>query len=677
MLQLRLRVALRGSRHRARSDSYTCWRPPVGSGDADQEHIIESETIDRRVRRTRLDARLRRAFPTIQFALDASAWAVAIPVTTILRYDFRLRPIDGLGVTEVVVAAIVLQGIVGLKVGLYRRRYHYGSFDEVRVLGISMAVVAVALFVVAQIGGGGLVPRTVPLLAAGLALVIAVVVRYTARLLEDGYYHPSTPGVEPIVVFGAGHSGAQISRGLLRSGESPYRPVAFLDDDSRKARTRVNGVRVRGTGADALEVARQYGATAVLVAVPSISGDRLREVSTPLLEAGLKVLVLPRFSEVFDALGESVDVADIRPMTIADLLGRHPTEVDLQAIAGYITGRRVLVTGAGGSIGSELCRQLHHFDPAALYFLDRDESGLHQTQLSIEGRALLDAPTLLLADIRDRDRIFELFQAHRPDVVFHAAALKHQPLLEFNPSEAWKSNVVGTHNVLEAAETSGVRRFVNVSTDKAADPIGVLGYSKRICERITADTAKRTGLPYVSVRFGNVLGSRGSVLGVFEEQVRAGGPVTVTDADVTRFFMTVEEAVALTIQAGAIGAPGEVLVLDMGEPVRIEDVARRIIQQSGRDIAIVHTGLRPGEKLHEVLFGRGERDERRHHPLISQVSVPPLSFSDARAACSVDGRLSMSPAALEIATEWKATPPSVDPTPSRGGTRPADDSDGG
>jgi FlaA1/EpsC-like NDP-sugar epimerase len=650
---------------------------PVGRARRAQEHIIDSDENDRGVRWKRLDAQLRRAFPLIQYVLDASAWAVAIPLTTFLRYDLRLRPIDPLGVTTVVVVAIVLQGVVGLGVGLYRRRYHYGSFDEVRVLGISMAVVAGALFVVAQLGRGALVPRTVPLLAAGLALVIAVMVRYVTRLLEDGYYMPSTREVEPIVVFGAGQSGAQISRGLQRSSDSPYRPVAFLDDDPRKARTRVNGVRVRGTGADALDVARRYGATAVLVAAPSISGDRLRELSEPLLEAGLRVLVLPRLNELFDAVGESIDVTDIRPMTIADLLGRHPTDVDVASIAGYVSGRRVLVTGAGGSIGSELCRQLHTFGPSALYMLDRDESGLHETQLSIEGRAMLDAPTLLLADIRDRDRVFELFQLSRPDVVFHAAALKHQPLLEFNASEAWKTNVVGTQHVLEAAEASGVRCLVNVSTDKAADPIGVLGYSKRICERLTAEAAARTGRPWVSVRFGNVLGSRGSMLGVFEEQVRDGGPITVTHPDVTRYFMTVEEAVALTIQAGAIGEPGQVLVLDMGEPVRIEEVARRMIQQSGGDLAIVHTGLRPGEKLHEVLLGQGERDLRPTHPLISQAYVPPLSFDAVRRACSVDGRLSMSAAAMAIAAEWGTQrTEAADDSPTPAGSPRPDDLDG-
>jgi FlaA1/EpsC-like NDP-sugar epimerase len=284
--------------------------------------------------------------------------------------------------------------------------------------------------------------------------------------------------------------------------------------------------------------------------------------------------------------------------------------------------------------------------------LDRDESGLHATQLSIEGKALLDSPSLLLADIRDRDRLFGIFAQFRPEVVFHAAALKHLTLLEQNPAEGWKTNVVGTRNVLEASEAVGVPRFVNVSTDKAADPCSVLGYTKRLGERMTADVAARTGLAYASVRFGNVLGSRGSMLGTFQAQVEAGGPITVTDPDVTRYFMTVQESVALTIQAGALADPGQVLVLDMGEPVRIADVARRLAETAVPPVSIIYTGLRPGEKKREVLLGAGEQDERPRHPLISQVAVPPLSFEAARSVCVTAGTLSVSSTSLELACGW-------------------------
>ena len=301
--------------------------------------------------------------------------------------------------------------------------------------------------------------------------------------------------------------------------------------------------------------------------------------------------------------------------------------------------------------------------------LDRDESGLHATQLELEGRALLDSPSLVLADIRDRERVFQVFQQHRPEVVFHAAALKHLPLLEFNPSEAWKTNVVGTHHVLEAAEAAGVARLVNVSSDKAADPTSVLGFVKRICERLTAEVADRTGLPYVSVRFGNVLGSKGSMLGVFERQIRDGGPITVTHPDVTRYFMTSEEAIALTIQAGAIGQPGEVLVLDMGEPVRIVEVATRLAEQSPSTVADrLHRAASRARSCTRCSSAPARSTCGPTHPLISQVPVPPLRFDDARAACSVDGRLVLSAASLEIAAEWGL---------GEAADRPSSDHDGG
>jgi FlaA1/EpsC-like NDP-sugar epimerase len=320
-----------------------------------------------------------------------------------------------------------------------------------------------------------------------------------------------------------------------------------------------------------------------------------------------------------------VSTSDIRPVTHADLLGRHEVDTDVESIAGYVTGKRVLVTGAGGSIGSELSRQLYRFAPASLVLLDRDESALHAVQLSIEGRALLDSRNLVVADIRDRDRVLAVFEEHRPEVVFHAAALKHLPLLEMHPVEALKTNVWGTQNLVDAAIATGVEKFVNISTDKAADPCSVLGYSKRLAERLTATASDHDGAVFLSVRFGNVLGSRGSVLTAFAAQIEAGGPITVTHPDVTRYFMTVEEAVQLVIQAGAVGRDGEALVLDMGEPVKIDDVAKRLIGEADRPIEIVYTGLREGEKLHEVLFGADERGERPCHPRISHVSVPPLS----------------------------------------------------
>jgi FlaA1/EpsC-like NDP-sugar epimerase len=355
------------------------------------------------------------------------------------------------------------------------------------------------------------------------------------------------------------------------------------------------------------------------MAIPSADAQLVREISALGRAADLEVKVLPSVNEL---LGGSVALIDIRTPTMADLLGRREIDTDVAAIAGYLTGRRVLVTGAGGSIGSELCRQIARFEPAELFMLDRDESALHSVCLSLHARATMESPSLVLADIRDYDALATSFARLQPEVVFHAAALKHVPLLECFPSEAVKTNVWGTRNVLDAAQSVGVERFVNISTDKAADPGSVLGYSKRIGECLTARTAEDWGCNYVSVRFGNVLGSRGSVLTTFQAQIDAGGPVTVTHPDTTRFFMTVEEAVQRVIQASVIGRPGEALVLDMGAPVRIKDVAERMIADAGQDLQIEYIGLRGGEKLHEVLLGPGEEDRRPSHPLVSHVRVP-------------------------------------------------------
>jgi FlaA1/EpsC-like NDP-sugar epimerase len=351
----------------------------------------------------------------------------------------------------------------------------------------------------------------------------------------------------------------------------------------------------------------------------------MREIRRRTLDAGMAFKVLPSVSEL---LNHRVGVADVRDPQISDLLGRHQIETDLDAIAGYLRGKRVLVTGAGGSIGSELCRQLARFKPGELMMLDRDESALHAVQLSLRGHVALDDPELILADLRDSETVKAIFAARRPEVVFHAAALKHLPLLERHPGEAVKSNIWGTLTVLEAAR--GVERFVNISTDKAADPASVLGYSKRITERLTAYADAVNPGTFLNVRFGNVLGSRGSVLTAFTAQVAAGGPITVTHPEVTRYFMTVQEAVQLVIQAAAIGRGGEALVLDMGQPVRIAEVARCLADQAPVPIDIVYTRLQSGEKLHEVLFGTGERDVRPLHPLISHVTVPALDPESVR-----------------------------------------------
>jgi len=336
---------------------------------------------------------------------------------------------------------------------------------------------------------------------------------------------------------------------------------------------------------------------------------------------GIALRVIPTSAEI---VGGAVKLGDISNVTEEDLLGRKQVQVDEASIEDLIKGKRVLITGAGGSIGSEIARQVHRYQAAFVGMLDRDESALQEVQLSIDGRGLLASDELLLADIRDPATINAIFDQIRPDIVFHAAALKHLPLLEKFPNEAHKTNVQGTGNVLRAALAAGVPVLVNISTDKAADPISVLGRSKKATERMTAGATPRAQGRYVSVRFGNVLGSRGSVLNTFRRQIMEGGPVTVTHPDITRYFMTITEAVHLVLQAAAIGAHGETLVLNMGEPVRIADVAAQMVAKSGRNIEIVYTGLRPSEKMTEVLTSEDEQPRVGSHPSISHVSGNPL-----------------------------------------------------
>ena len=563
--------------------------------------------------------------------VDGVAWFFGLTFAALARFDFVIDEVEFLAVAGFAVAAILLQFLIGHFLHLYRGRYRYGSFDEVS--GLSAAVISVGLILTAfdyfafEVRP---IPASTPLMGSLVALILMFAVRYVWRYLLERSLRPDAETATKALVFGAGDGGTQVVQSMIRDPYSIYLPVGILDDDPMLKNRRVSGVHVMGTRNDIETAASKTGATTLIIAIARADAALIRDVNAIASGAGLAVKVIPSVSEIVDG---KISSADIRDINEADLLGRHQIETDLDSIAHTLRGKRVLVTGAGGSIGSELCRQIYRYDPAELIMLDRDESALHAVQLALHGRAMLDDDSTVLADIRDEARVKEVFDDRRPEVVFHAAALKHLPLLEKYPAEAVKSNVWGTLTVLRAAQSIGVATFVNISTDKAANPISVLGYSKRIAERLTAQIAAETdGGTYLSVRFGNVLGSRGSVLTAFASQIEAGGPVTVTDPDVTRYFMTVQEAVQLVIQAAAIGRDGEALVLDMGEPVRIADVAQQLVSQSPDPIEIVYTGLRPGEKLDEDLFGDGEVDERPIHPLISHVAVPPLEAERLRSA---------------------------------------------
>lgn len=560
-------------------------------------------------------------------ALDALAWTLAILVFTILRYlDIPggvpwARTCTGIGI------ALGLYMTIGSLHWIYDVRHPIGSKEDAHAVAKTVGYTAAALSAISILfPSGRLLAFSVPVAAGAGVMSISLGARLLWRTLHESTLRPER--AKPAIVLGAGNAGSQLIAQMRTDPNSPFIPVGLLDDDSAKRFLQVQGVPVLGNRTCLRRAAEETGAEVLIIATPSARSDLFRDVSEAARALGIKVQVLPNLRQI---LNGRVGLRDLRDIDITDLLGRDPVHIDLEASAGYLRGKRVLVTGAGGSIGSELCRQLVPFEPGKLLMLDRDESALHALQLSIAGHGLLNTDDVVLADIRDPEALRVIFQKHRPQVVFHAAALKHLPMLEQYPDEAWKTNVLGTANVLEAARAVGVEVFVNISTDKAANPTSVLGYSKRIAERLTAGVAHEASGKYVSVRFGNVLGSRGSVLPAFADQISRGGPVTVTHPDVTRFFMMIPEACELVIQAAAVGRDGEAMVLEMGQPVRILDVATQMIEMSGRnDVEIVFTGLREGEKMHEVLFGQAEGQRKTSHVLIDAVPVPAMAIHEVR-----------------------------------------------
>jgi FlaA1/EpsC-like NDP-sugar epimerase len=557
---------------------------------------------------------------------DAAIWFVAIYGATWLRFDFKIAPVLVASTLVFAAAAVIVHLFVGTVIGPYAVGHRRGSFEETTDIGRTVVVTSAGLAIWALTAHPQVVPRSVPVVAGAFALVGMFAVRFLIRSWRSRHT-ASQENERRVIVFGAGEAGRRLLRSMSDM-DSGFFPVALLDDDKAKQRLRIDGVRVRGARKDIDDVARKFDATALVLALPLANAETIRELSSLAADAGLDVLVLPPLRDI---IGGNPTSYDLRDVNLEDLLGRRPITMDTTVIAEQLAGRSVLVTGAGGSIGSELCRQIARFGPAKLFLLDRDESGLQATQLSLTGQGLLQGDEVILANIRDVKTLRTVFEQARPDIVFHAAALKHLPLLESFPLEAWKTNVLGTANVLTAAAEAGVGTFVNISTDKAADPTCVLGYSKRLAERLTADFARTQPGRYVSVRFGNVLGSRGSVVHAFAAQIEAGGPITVTHPDVERFFMLIPEACQLVLEAASIGTDGEVMVLEMGEPVKIFDMATTLIGLSGRkDIDIIYTGLRPGEKITEDLFSMNEDRRATTNSLVTSVGVPTLSVDEVQ-----------------------------------------------
>jgi FlaA1/EpsC-like NDP-sugar epimerase len=429
------------------------------------------------------------------------------------------------------------------------------------------------------------------------------------------------------LIVGAGEAGRAIARDLRRVESFGLQPIGFLDDRLAGRRRTMSGLPILGRTEDLAAVARVQQVEAVIVAIPSLPSREIRRLVSAAAAEGLTVRFLPSFG---DALERPARLSDLRRLSMARLLGRDEHRVVRPGSAAVLAGKRVLVTGAGGSIGSELCRQVRSFGATKILLLDHDESNLHRLKMELEGEALLESDDVIIADIRDQARIDQIFADWRPQVVFHAAAHKHLPLLEQHPCEGAKANIFGTRSLVQASVAHDVERFILISTDKAADPTSVLGATKRVAELIVSAHAT-AATKFSSVRFGNVLGSRGSFVSVLAEQVERGDPVTVTHPDVTRYFMTVEEAVGLVLEAAAMAEFGEVFVLDMGEPVKILDLVHNYaieLHLDPQELEIRYTGLRPGEKLNEALFSVDERRLPTAHPRIFATRPQPVPLDE-------------------------------------------------
>jgi len=558
-----------------------------------------------------------------QWFMDAGAWAIALVAAAVLRYDFVLTRID-LGTLAAVIAVVcVVQWLVGIWGWLYQGRYWGGSLEEVRALGWVLGLETLVLgtvfvFIALPLG----LPRSLVFLAAPMAFCLMLCIRYVRRLVRERAHQASAVGGRHTLIYGAGSLGTITVQRMIMDARAPYQPVGFLDDDEAKANLSYRGIRVLGGLGDLAEVAKETHATVLIVAIADITPklmSRVMALATPL---EMDVKLVPTLEKT---LGRQAVIGEVRDIGVEDLIERPPVTLDLESIAKYLSGKRVLVTGAGGSIGQELCAQIKKYGPSKLIMLDHDETHLQDTEFTLWGTGLLMRPEIVLADIRDKSALTRVFNEWKPDVVFHAAALKHVPMLQRHPEEAWNTNVIGTLNVLECARAVGTGVFVNISTDKAANPTTVLGHSKRLAECLTSWMGEQTGKRYCSVRFGNVFGSRGSMVPLFKKMIDRGGPITVTHEDATRYFMTIPEACQLVVQAGAIGTGGDVLILDMGTPVRVMDIVQKLIDISGKDCPVEITGMREGEKINEVLFS-GE--EKTHLTVLpngtKRAAVPPL-----------------------------------------------------
>lgn len=545
----------------------------------------------------------------------------AILINLALFGSFYLRFEEGLPadyfityLEAAIIATIVL--LVAFHIfGLYRNIWRYASVRE--LLSITYAVIvgaAVTATLVYFIAPKRL-PHSVSVLFLLLVIFLCGGLRFSQRMRrENTIFTARNKDEKKTLIIGAGDAGVLALQELKRRDFAEGIPVGFIDDSASKINLHVQGFPVLGSRDDIPWVVEKYEVDQIIIAIPSAEGDTIREIVE--ICKGTRATSLKILPGVYDILSGKITVSTMREVKVEDLLGRDPVSLDLEEVAGYLKNKTVFVSGAGGSIGSELCRQIVCFSPQKLILADSSENSIFEIEQELKDHPL----AVEILDIKDRAKVDLVFEKYKPEVVFHAAAHKHVPLMENNPEEALKNNVLGTDNLAHAAAKNGVQTFVLISTDKAVNPTSIMGASKRIAEMVIQDYDRKSATKFVAVRFGNVLGSRGSVIPIFKKQISAGGPVTVTDPRMTRYFMTIPEASQLVIQAGAMAQGGEIFILDMGKPVKILNLARDLIKLSGlepdKDIKIVFTGIRPGEKLTEELLTAEEGTTATKHKRI-------------------------------------------------------------
>ena len=572
------------------------------------------------------------------FISDILLFSLSLYLSFLLRFEFTIPSSELSKLTKALPLFLLVKVLCFYTFNNYRIIWRYVSLSDLWKLFKAITIAELLLVILIKefsefsifLSNLEGFPRSIFVIDGILTLFFCGTVRISKRVVKEVFMgHTGKKGKNTLII-GAGNIGEMILRDILRQGCKEFYPVGFLDDDERKIGTYLHGVKILGPIKDFKKYVEKLKIEAVIIAITTLGYQTLKKIYSEAKKAGIETIkIIP---PIYEFHKPSVSLKSLEDIKIEDLIGRKPVKVNVEVIKKFIKGKTVLITGAGGSIGSEIVIQVCSFEPEKVILFDADETELHNMQHKLKeifGK-MLDKAVFVVGDIRDEIRVKQIFDFYRPHIVFHAAAYKHVPMMEFNPEEAVKVNIFGTYNVAKVSVETGVEKFIMISTDKAVNPTSIMGATKRIAEYICSAFDKMGKTKFISVRFGNVLGSRGSVLPLFMEQLKKGGPLTVTHPEIKRYFMTISEAVSLVLQASAIGKGGEIFILDMGEPVKIVNIAEELIRLHGlepyKDIEIQFIGLRPGEKLYEELFYSSEEVQKTSYEKIF-ISKSPLSYS--------------------------------------------------